>query len=516
MKNIFKFSFIALVFATVTSCNDYLDVNENLNSPTLAQSTPDTSLSGAQAETIRPLVRRMNTLGNVFMQQWGGNVVSIGDPFGSEIRYQMSSSFYDDVWNTVYRRTSDLTNIIEFNNEKDWSNYKAIAYILRSYHLQYMVDLYGDVPYTEMHMRSENLTPSYDNSLSVYQNLNEDVDKALALIAAAPATTETVGNRDGVFGGSMAEWTKFANTLKLRLAIRGRSSSNATASTYFNNVIANLNTSGAAFIDANVMYNPGYTNDAAAKQNPFYNANGFTTSGAQTGNRNVIVATKYIIDYMDGNQGAGDGNTTYPVDSRLQRLFSPATGGTDPDGYFGIEQGQLFADVPSGQKLNLLGPGLINTDPAIGSASDAYFFTLAESKFLQAEAQEAGILAGTARDSFEDGVNASFATLGATPGGYLASAHAIDGLGWDATTNKLEAIMTQKWLALGGINGIETWIEHSRTGFPNVPLPFTATDAAMPVKLLYPESEVTGNTTNVPSQDRNTAFSSVTAAFWAN
>ena len=64
-----------------------------------------------------------------------------------------------------------------------------------------------------------------------------------------------------------------------------------------------------------------------------------------------------------------------------------------------------------------------------------------------------------------------------------------------------------------GINGIESWIEYTRTGFPVTDLALTATRPAKPVRLMYPNSEYTANGNNVPSQSQNDAFNN--KIFWA-
>ena len=95
---------------------------------------------------------------------------------------------------------------------------------------------------------------------------------------------------------------------------------------------------------------------------------------------------------------------------------------------------------------------------------------------------------------------------------YIAAANAVDGLGWDASSNKIEAIMTQKWLALNGINAIESWIEYTRTGFPEIPLAVNAQRDSKPNRLLYPSSEYIANSANVPTQQSADAFN--TSVFW--
>ena len=103
--------------------------------------------------------------------------------------------------------------------------------------------------------------------------------------------------------------------------------------------------------------------------------------------------------------------------------------------------------------------------------------------------------------------------LGATPGSYLIGIDGKPGLGWNAGTN-IESIMTQKWIALNGINALESFIEYNRTGYPNIPLATTAQFPNRPRRLMYPTSELVSNSANVPSVTLNQIF--VQGPFWYN
>ena len=89
----------------------------------------------------------------------------------------------------------------------------------------------------------------------------------------------------------------------------------------------------------------------------------------------------------------------------------------------------------------------------------------------------------------------------------------MDLVDWSASPNKMEAIITQKWLALNGVNAFESWVEYNRTGYPsNLPISTYASQADRPVRLEYPASELSSNGGNVPNQPD--AFSD--KIFWAN
>ena len=70
--------------------------------------------------------------------------------------------------------------------------------------------------------------------------------------------------------------------------------------------------------------------------------------------------------------------------------------------------------------------------------------------------------------------------------------------GFEVTPDKIEAIMTQKWLALNGISGIEPYLDYVRTGYPNLPLPIATNKPNRPNRLLYPNSEYSTNSSNTP------------------
>jgi hypothetical protein len=102
----------------------------------------------------------------------------------------------------------------------------------------------------------------------------------------------------------------------------------------------------------------------------------------------------------------------------------------------------------------------------------------------------------------------------------LTSAQAInyysqikDLVGWASSSDKTEAIITQKWIAVNGITAEQSWFDYSRTGFPTgLPVSLLASTPDRPVRLYYVASEYSSNGDNVPTQPD--AFDS--KIFWAN
>ncbi|MEW5675019.1 SusD/RagB family nutrient-binding outer membrane lipoprotein [Flavobacterium enshiense] len=499
---------LPLVALSLFSCSDYLDVNTSPNNPQMENVPPRLVLPGAQSSTFRTQAITMNQLGNVFMNNWAANVNSFTGGYSREFALTIDNAFYNGIWDGLYRGTANFDAIIK-SDLPNQENYKAIAMIMKSYYMQYIVDLYGDSPYSEAFMGQANLTPSYDNDQDTYVALVDQLDEAVAMIDSAPAEAEVVGTEDVMLGGNMANWKKFANTIKMRLLLRQSelAATDATVDAYVDAEFAELAASTDGFITASVTINPGYSKSTNDNQNPFYGAFGYSAAGVATQNFSFIRASKYAGDFLNGNLA-----NTVP-DGRRGRIYALVAGSV-----VGVEQGADSAP----EALSTLGASLIpalgsGNDATVGSSMNGYVMTLSEAKFLEAEAILRGYLGGSAKTVFEAGISASFALHGvaASAPAYLTAANLQSGLGWDASAtddDKLKAIMTQKWIALNGIHAIESYIDMTRTGYPAVPLALTAAYTTKPKRLIYPVSEYVGNSANVPSITQQQAFTQ--GPFW--
>ena len=182
MKNISKKIFCGLLIITsLASCNDFLDVNDDPNNPPSEIVNPEIVLAATQVYAYTVLAGssvpnnpgitqdNMNQLGNLMMNNWTRDVgASNSSYYFNEHTYNVTSDFYSGIFEILYLRTSNLT-FIQNTTKQGYDNYKAIAKILKSYYFQYLVDLYGDIPYSEAHKRGANLTPKYDDALTVYR-----------------------------------------------------------------------------------------------------------------------------------------------------------------------------------------------------------------------------------------------------------------------------------------------------------------------------------------------------------
>lgn len=485
-------SCVVLFLATVisTSCSDYLDVNENPNDAPV--STPSLTLPAAQRNLVDLNARSMTYLGQFIAYNWATpSNWSTNQEFS---RYTVNSSFYSNIFETSYGSIfRDLTYVQNYEDNTgavDYSAYKAIASTLKGFQYQYLVDLYGDIPYTEANLRSSNITPKYDDAQTIYKSVIDELTLAANTALNLPVNAENPGTQDIINKGDMEKWARFANTIKLRMLIR---LSNTNQDAYIKAQIALIDDNGAGYITTDIVANPGYS-DNEDKQNPFYDYFRNPITGTEQDRGDYTVASDYTLNYL-----------TTTNDPRLNRLYAPAqTGGA----FKGAPQITLLPGTGFTSKdLSKVGPGLI-----IASSQDQPLMTMPEALLLQAEAMSRGYISGgdaAAKSKFEQAITSSFENLkvpNATTAAATYYSQDIANVSWNSSSDKIQAIITQKWVALNGTSSIELWIEKTRTGFPaNLPIPSEG-GGTRPVRLLYPGSEVSRNSKNVPAQTAQTAF----------
>lgn len=493
MKNIkfIKTSLSVLLLSiTIVSCNDFLDVNENPNNPSI--STPSLTLPVAQNNLAIINGRNMTYLGNFIAYNWATpSNWSANENF---MRYNITTNFYDEIfefsYGTIFRDLTYIDNYEDASGAVDYSAYKVISKILKGFQYQYLVDLYGDVPFTEANQRGANRTPKYDDAEMVYKANIDSLTAAVNLAMNLPENAEDPGTQDIVFGGDMNKWAQFANSIKLRMLVR---MSNTGQDTYINDQIALIDANGAGYITSNVSANPGYS-DNEDKQSPFYGYFREPSTGLETDRSDYTVASDYALNYLNSTG-----------DPRLERIYSEARNG----GYKGVEQSTTLPGSGfTSNDLSKVGPGLLKSPD-----QDQVIMLLAESLFVRAEAAQRGYTTEDPEALYNAAIEESFIYLGvgADDNASVAAAQAYyaqmqNNINWNASSNKIEAIITQKWIALNGTSSIEVWIENTRTGYPvGLPVP-DESDGIRPVTLLYPASEVARNSENVPTQTKADAF----------
>ncbi|MBD3583392.1 SusD/RagB family nutrient-binding outer membrane lipoprotein [Flavobacterium selenitireducens] len=496
-----KYIVPALAFAFF-SCEDYLDVNSPVDNPTGDQVTPNLSLSAAQTQTYRTLARTGNQFGNLFLNNWGYNVNAFAVTNPEEFSLSLTNNTYAGIWDGLYVNTANFTNIIE-HPAANYENHKAIAKILKAFYFQYLVDLYGDIPYTEAHKGSNNLTPEYDDDQAIYRDLVVQIEDAINTIDNPVSATIQVGAEDVIFGGNMGAWKTFANTLKLRILLRQSEMTDGETTAYLAQEFSELQ--DATFLTTDATINPGYSNSNVEQMNPYYNL-WRDINGEPTNFYRQFAASRYFVDNL---------NDASAPDPRRSRIFTLIGGNV-----VGVLQGDSSATNggTAPNPISQFGPAATSS-----AAMDGYMMLAAESYLLQSEAALRGFIPGDAGALFNLGVAASFNQMAVAPGTYISSISGIPNKGFNVgftQEQNLRAIMYQKNVALTHVNAMEVFIEYTRTGFiDEIPLAGTGVpNGQIPPRanrmrrLLYPNSEIVGNSANVPPLSLDAIFTQ--GPFW--
>jgi hypothetical protein len=528
----FKYIISSLItVASLISCNNYLDVNENPNAIHAENITPELLFPGAVSNAYRVQAGDMMQFGNLMMNSWAGDVYHYGGLYPNEFSLSaVNSQFYDGIWDGIYLNVNNFVAIENYpNTDHRQDKYIAMAKVMKAFYMQYIVDLYGDAPFRDAFKGQNNLAPKYDNDVDIYRTLITNLDEAVALITLNDPDAIAPAGKDIVFAGDMNKWKSFAYTLKLRFLLR---MSNVTGdlANYRNTQLASLSaavgTSGSGFISNDVLENPGYSTSTNDKMNPFFLGYFYNSAGNEVQNHIVITASENLAIALNGNIG---GNTTAEyqkfnglTDPRRFRLFTSVTYNGVPQ-VKGVRQGatsgqpgaptdnQNVSKLAIGNVVGSTAVGSIAQLLAVGGTRSGVIMSLAEAKFLLAEASlRYPSLFTSGQAAFNAGVLASGVWVGANSASmntYITQTATRPGLGWVGTdAQKLEAIMTQKWIALTNVNPTEMYVEYNRTNLPYNPVAVSAVKTRRPYRLVYPNSEYATNSANVPNISSDAVF----------
>ncbi|UKT63406.1 SusD/RagB family nutrient-binding outer membrane lipoprotein [Pedobacter mucosus] len=528
MKKSIKYILFALVAISASSCKKYLDINTNPNQAITA--TPQLVLP--QAITA---VANQTWAYNFYGAQTVGYLANGGgvSGWGAIISYNYATTDQQGLWNNTYDIATDIQYVIDrTEGQADLAQFNAAAKIMKAYAFQRLVDQYNDLPYTDALKGVANVTPKYDKATDIYKSLADLCDAGIATFKANATASTAFRTADVMFNGSTAaaetvRWIQLANTIKLRLIIRAGSKVAFTNRTF----------DAAGFLTDDAVVNPGYAR-VDGKQNPTWNSFAYTFANAAIGAGVQYVPTPYIATFYNGVKLADPGRAAVVYRAGIIT-------GTTPTGKLN-QLGNQLATAGRGETPNSWFRGTNATNyESIGifKGPDAPqpLFLAADSYFLQAEGALTGLVTGDAKTLFDNGIRASFRYLyknstNATVAGKTPDADATAYQTANATNRlanytlavgaaqQLEAIITQKYIALNLLFGDEAWNEYRRTGYPSIvttpgatatqTIVSTVTESTaadrLPTRLLYPNSEFQYNASNVPTVDKYT-----TKIFWA-
>jgi Starch-binding associating with outer membrane len=510
IKRLFTLSAITLV--AFSSCKKFVDVNNDPNNNLSTKS--DFVMSGALGTTYR---NQVGTNLNIVPGIWTG-IYAHSTSFtggGNEKTYEYTPADFN-AFTPLFDNAADYQYVMKNADKDGVSFWKDPADVMQCYVFQQLVDLYGDVPYTQAFQGVANITPKYDKQQDIYEDLIVRIDKAIANMTAATwPTSADFTVQDIYFGLNKTSWIRFANTLKLRILMR--QSFMAGRDAYIQSKMATTLATG--FLTSNVLVQPGYVS-IAGKLNPFYANFGYNEINAVTSNYQYRKMNAVLVNWLKNSGGGADTfrlqSLAYPIGSTFATSTSALTsitGGTATvANYTGVPlgAGSGFATASASP----IGPFQIQVP--LGTRA-GMMVLLAESFFLQAEyAQRYGVTIGglTAKQLYDAGILAHFRTC-AAPSTAGNAANAGDAfanrylnraaISFTPAVDKIKNILLQKWISLTHVNGLEQWSEYRKaSGTTSVGVPANVKTTATtsnpePARYLYPQGEFDNNGLNVPT-----------------
>ena len=216
MKKILKKIFLFPLFASIISCTSgFEEINRNPNEMALGDISPSGLLQEFVYSGTEVLLYRTWLLNGELIQY---TVSGTGN--NSYHRYVITNAVMTSVWSNLYKWAADAEHMRQLAIQKEDRACEAIAITMKCLFLQNVTDCFGDVPCSEAFKgATENLTkPSFDSQEEIYARLIEDLEYANGLYASAADLAD--GSRDLMYGGNIAKWRKFNNSLYLRVLMR--------------------------------------------------------------------------------------------------------------------------------------------------------------------------------------------------------------------------------------------------------------------------------------------------------
>ena len=469
MKNIHntigKILVVLVMVALPFSCQERLD--DLRDNPNAVTDIDDAALftkavrSLFQSTTDQSVSRFAGHYGHYFV---AGSTARIPDQYGDGFDVQYNQMF-TDMYGGVIRHIEEVLDITSKGDTKNDVRH-AMADVIAVLGYAKLTDAFGEIPFSEggKGKTQDIIFPKYDTQQSIYEEMIANLSTSISILKTADASMG-YPNSDPIFNNDLNKWVRFANSVRLRLAMRLRNVDNA----FSKQIVAQCLTEPLM-----------ETND----HNAFMietEGNGNAWFTMRTGFPSIKMST-LLIDQL---QGTDDPRLSVFVNKDGNGAYSGMTNGLD-DAAFGNSNFSTKSDM---------GTALSSRE------SKLYVMTASEIWFLRAEAALAyNNDAGQANILYRTGIETSLkqwdvaatdiTDFMATPEASLAG-----------NNNELQ-IGTQLWLALVP-NYFEGWSHIRRTGFPIIAtrtapnLSQGTTNGVLPKRFLYSTFELSSNKNNV-------------------
>lgn len=494
-------AFLSFMMASCTK--NYLDINTDPNNPTEASEAllltnsekaiaDNFGFGGASGSgTARVAYNSVGFILDVYTHQ--------ATEYSSNNKYGAVGADVSNMWTGVYvGALENLSAIIQQAEPEGNMKYVGIAKVLQAYTFSQMVDIFGDVPFSEaIAFKSSGITaPKFDKGADIYPQLFKILDTAImALQDQSAANVRQPGPDDVIYNGNVDLWVKAANTIKLKLYNQERLVTDVKAD------VASLENEPliSATKESFVMpygavvspdnRNPGFLEYTATQRTvdiaPWfyeilkgYNTNIFTG----------IVDPRipyYWFNQLKPDEADVEGNIPEYRDGGFVSLIF----GSDGPHYGGAQDNSqtVMGIYPVGGRYDDgLGAGGKGVGSSSGTGAAPFrMITYADRLFIEAELIKSGVLPGgddAARTKLQSAVTEalnqvdyfvgitgsvgqSVPKLSGTAQATVYSNKIMDY--YDANVSQqMQIILTQKWISAFGGNYPDLYSDYRRTGFP--------------------------------------------------
>lgn len=475
-----KYLLLILSLSLLTACEDYVDINKSTTGVTDEDLEAGGLIYGTQ---LMDMQQRVIPIGSPSKTTDPGNDLAVTDVmssgqyigfFGMNNNWKLAMEptwdftdnrmhyAYEQLYMKVYQPWVTIYQKIGTSEEPEKQEIMAIFNVVKIAGWLRATDCFGPIVYN--HAGDGDIAPPLDKQEDVYKAMLKDLATSADILNKA--TSKIMPKFDLIYDGDQTKWTKLANSLMLRMAVRVHFQDETLSKEYIEKALNPIN---------------GGVIESKADEAKIGNTSKFPLL-------NSLIAT---IDYKENRLGATAWSyLTGYNDPRLEKYYQKGTY-NKKEGYYcvapgnteGKKEGENTAEFASYPKVE-------NADPL-------YWFRASETFFLKAEAALYNLAAGNVKDLYEAGVRMSMDEWGISAaeattylnksdvkpaalksGDYhYASYYKPYGFDitsgnvspkWDDTASdegKLQQIITQKYLALYP-NGVEAWTEYRRTGYP--------------------------------------------------
>lgn len=412
-------------------------------------------------------------------------------------KYTYNASYNSAYWDENYPNA--ITDIVEVvthtKTDTTQTNLYNIARIFKAFMFQRITDMYGDCPYTQAGLGyiSGITNPQYDKQQAIYMDLLSELsDAASKLNASEP---NTVGAADLLYGGSVAEWQKFAYSEMVRVAMRLSKVDPTDAQKYVAAAVA-------GGVMASISDNAVLQHQAVGGT-PVPNGSGLILDGNDP---NASRLSETFVSYLKSTQ---DPRLSYLGTVCVDPTVTTDMGDTtwahqlgQPNGYDPAGSGSAF------DLANAAGyPGspnkysIVNRYTFSRLTAPTFFLTYGETSLLLAEAAQRGWISGSAATFYTNGVTGAMQQLasqaGAGPNAAAITAY-LTANPYNAA-DYLDQVNSQYWVA-SFMDENESFANWRRSGYPSLTpvanYPGNVTNGTIPRRFTYPQGEAGTNATN--------------------